>query len=311
MWKHEILNSLYTDDRNKFFSKEMIYLINNAQTFYLGHIMDDPTGIITSLTKSQTSTKEPWFLSSITANRLPFPVSMFEYHDSYEDMNVTRFGTPSKDFKGKCCLLAQHIDNNIMQVYSITWNSIHDFWMIWPTIITIKVGSLFTEQEYNSIRHKFDLTPYNKTTGNLYLNYFNNPEGMKVRQLFSAEEVLSWDVPWLASFLMLLNCKNIRTHEILPPEKLNKKRMKNGKLPHYTYKVLKLKVMGDSSDNNNEIIMGDNNWENRMHFCRGHFKFFTDKKPLMGRHTGLYWWSSHIRGKNTEGFVDKEYQCAE
>ena len=41
--------------------------------------------------------------------------------------------------------------------------------------------------------------------------------------------------------------------------------------------------------------------------CRGHFKRYTEDKPLFGRYTGLYWWQPHIRGADRSGAVIKDY----
>jgi len=45
----------------------------------------------------------------------------------------------------------------------------------------------------------------------------------------------------------------------------------------------------------------------RVHLCRGHFKQYTADHPLLGRHVGLYVWQPHVRGKNKDGVVMKDY----
>jgi hypothetical protein len=40
-----------------------------------------------------------------------------------------------------------------------------------------------------------------------------------------------------------------------------------------------------------------------LHLCRGHFKTFTTERPLLGRHTGTYWWEPHLRGSADNGVV--------
>jgi len=101
----------------------------------------------------------------------------------------------------------------------------------------------------------------------------------------------------------LLSCKNISTQEILPSEKLNKKRIRNGKLPVYSYKVLTYNpnalTKKYKSDN-----MTDPKYHVRLHFCRGHIKTYTEEKKLLGKHTGSFWWEPAMRGQNKDGFVD-------
>ncbi len=113
---------------------------------------------------------------------------------------------------------------------------------------------------------------------------------------------------FLTLFLNLLSCKNISTEDILPPEKVNKKRIKNGKLPLYSYKVLNVNPFGDKNQTSGGRL---NEYHNRLHFQRGHFKRFSEDKPLFGMFSGRYWWQPHLRGKNKDGFVDKEYHIRE
>lgn len=104
----------------------------------------------------------------------------------------------------------------------------------------------------------------------------------------------------------LLSCKNVFSERIERPEKVNKKRLRKGKLPLYDYHVLKVKTPKSVY----ETVIGkkeDPAYHNRVHLCRGHFKEFTAEKPLFGRYTGTYWWQPAMRGKNMDGFVDKDY----
>ncbi|MFA5433392.1 MAG: hypothetical protein WC319_11075 [Candidatus Paceibacterota bacterium] len=106
--------------------------------------------------------------------------------------------------------------------------------------------------------------------------------------------------------LNLLHCKNIVKKENKPPEKLNKKRIKNGKLPLFSYYTLHIK---DSINSNSKNVLGDHN---RIHLCRGHFKHYTKENPLFGKLTGMYWWQPHVRGQNKDGIIMKDYvvKCA-
>jgi hypothetical protein len=101
--------------------------------------------------------------------------------------------------------------------------------------------------------------------------------------------------------LTLLSCKNIAKKENKPPEKLNKKRIKNGKLPLFSYYTLHIK---DSGNSNSKNVLGDHN---RIHLCRGHFKHYTEDNPLFGKLTGMYWWQPHVRGQNKDGIIMKDY----
>lgn len=107
-------------------------------------------------------------------------------------------------------------------------------------------------------------------------------------------------------FILLLNCKNIRTEIHKPSEALNKSRRKKGKQELFSYKTLKLLLPG----NKEKHLLADEptGEHNRIHFCRGHFKEYTADAPLFGRITGLWWWQPHVRGQNKDGIVMKDYE---
>jgi hypothetical protein len=110
----------------------------------------------------------------------------------------------------------------------------------------------------------------------------------------------------LNSFLKLVNCKNVSTEKIHPPEKLNKKRRILGKQPLFTYHTLVLNSISDKK--HNSVDSDSCGIKQRLHFCRGHFKEFTPERPLFGRLTGLYWWQPQVRGNKDLGIVHKDYK---
>lgn len=104
----------------------------------------------------------------------------------------------------------------------------------------------------------------------------------------------------------LLNCINIIHIKNNHPEKLQKARIKRGKLPLQSYYTLELK--GVSKKYENMMKKNDPQWANRIHLCRGHFKRYTEDKPLFGKYTGLWWWQPAVRGKNKKGVIFKDYE---
>ena len=107
--------------------------------------------------------------------------------------------------------------------------------------------------------------------------------------------------------LMLLNTKNITTIDNPPPAKLNKKRIKNGKQPLFTYKTLRLQLPAKKRKKGSGLSTATDN-TTRLHLCRGHFKTYTEDKPLLGKFTGRYWWQPHARGDKSQGVVMKDYE---
>lgn len=111
------------------------------------------------------------------------------------------------------------------------------------------------------------------------------------------------DLAVFANALMLLGCTNIGTEKHAPPVALNKKRQKAGKQPLLTYHTLVLKPVGRHQESIPRHL-----WNNCIHLMRGHFKTYTDEKPLFGRITGRFWWQPAVRGKNKDGVVMKDYE---
>lgn len=110
----------------------------------------------------------------------------------------------------------------------------------------------------------------------------------------------------LQNLIILLNCKNITTEDHKPNVALNKSRRKKGKQELFTYKTLKLVL--PSNKKNADSSSQPTGEHNRIHFCRGHFKEYTEDHPLFGKYTGIYWWQPHVRGQNKEGVVIKDYE---
>ena len=108
------------------------------------------------------------------------------------------------------------------------------------------------------------------------------------------------------TILDVLSCKNVSLTPVEPPEKLNKKRIKNGKQPLYRYHVLTVDL--DKGRKQSGVGRGANLGTMPVHLCRGHFKEYTTEKPLFGRVTGRFWWQPYARGKAENGVVMKDYE---
>lgn len=114
------------------------------------------------------------------------------------------------------------------------------------------------------------------------------------------------DVTMAVAILNVLSCKNVHLSMVDPPRALNKKRVKNGKLPLYRYHVLEVdlgagRAQSGKAPRGNAGIMP-------VHLCRGHFKEYTEERPLFGRVTGRFWWQPCARGNAQRGVVIKDYK---
>lgn len=100
-----------------------------------------------------------------------------------------------------------------------------------------------------------------------------------------------------------LNASNVNSVTLPAPDKLNKKRLKNGKPPFFEYKILDIFLGADHSDLHSKdarnSIEGWMNSGKRLHAVRGH---------LMRSHGMIVWRRSHMRGNPERGAIVKDYQ---
>lgn len=108
--------------------------------------------------------------------------------------------------------------------------------------------------------------------------------------------------------LGVANCKNIILERQCPyDEALQKARVRRGKPPFFDYHILRI----DPSKTRTKTIGGPVEHDSdpkRLHICRGHFKTYTDERPLFGRLTGTFWVPQHMRGDMDVGVVAKDYE---
>lgn len=123
---------------------------------------------------------------------------------------------------------------------------------------------------------------------------FANQELSITRTAKVADE-LSIGFDAVTELMMMLSLSNVGTRKINAPEKLNKKRLRSGKLPLYDYHVLTIDGSDvcdiSGSEQSDRVI--------RSHFRRGHIRKLGDGRKIWVRAT-------FVHGK-ADGFVDKDY----
>jgi|GEM_PF-2595747 len=154
---------------------------------------------------------------------------------------------------------------------------------------------------YVSPNHKqltyFDSGDYTFETLVLYTG---EDENVRKQHVASSHQTLSM----VNLCLMVLTCKNIGTETIPAPVKLNNKRKKTGKLPIFSYKTLILKPFGKKQMESEAKGL----WHNRVHLAMGHWKTYTQERPMFGKYHGRFWCPAHVRGQNRDGVVMKDYE---
>ena len=106
----------------------------------------------------------------------------------------------------------------------------------------------------------------------------------------------------------MMNCSNVGTVMVEPAPKLSKKRQKRHGLPLIRYRVIQVKphltATGAKHSAEGETV-GEHT---PLHICRGHFKTYEEDRPLLGKHSGTFWWKSQVRGSKAAGEIIHEYE---
>jgi hypothetical protein len=122
-------------------------------------------------------------------------------------------------------------------------------------------------------------------------------DGMERLAMSMAEPVM-WAIG-------LMNCKNVSLQEI-SREPITTKKQRRARNPGLRYNTIVLPngqtTMRRPSDGNGERDVMP------LHQVRGHFKTYTKDAPLLGQHTGTYWWEWQVRGNKANGEVKSDYR---
>lgn len=216
------------------------------------------------------------------------------------------FDMVSKSNGNKCGALLENMPNGFSSQVAFKNGVIKEFSR--PEGFMVYVFGTDQNGDWNISNWSYYVSPNHKQdtylgdgcyTFETLILYTGEYEYVRKQQLTPSHQTLSM----VNLCLMLLNCMNITTETIPAPDKLNKKRKKQGKQPLFSYHTLVIKPVGKRQESIPKHL-----WENRIHLQRGHFKTYTDEKPLFGHITGRFWWQPHVRGRNKDGIVMKDYK---
>lgn len=270
MFANQIIESI-VDCKEKSFSISKSWIVDSLKSsikFHLGEFNDSVNNVIVKLSGS------PLFQGV----SLPYPKTLLTYTESQENINNDEFEKSSK--RG---ILAIELDELRKLILQFSYFDKKKKWLV-PLYCL----------EYSPGQCKI-------------VNVISESE---IADKLSDDEVREYclqiqsEASLFHAFLALLSCKNVVTETVLQPERLNKIRERKGKLPLYDFKVLNVQVPGVKQSHSLRSM--GNERLNRVHLCRGHFKEFTEQKPLFGKFTGRYWWQPSVRGKG-EGMIVKDY----
>lgn len=246
-------------------SADFVQLVRDAQKFYAGDVcvLPDPVDKI----------REDW-------HRLPYPICLFEF----QDVDPKEVKRPFFILAEELCYSDERVD--CMRVHSFTVYAIPAY-----------MGEdLYLHSGYVEINRVSGT--YNAIANVVTLKFLSGGDGFK--KLAGPEQLHDSMVAcadWLNSFLSVLNCSNVEIAEVSEPKFLNKKRLKKGKVPIYSYKTLVLKTRQQRLENG----IGTHD-SPRIHLRRGHIK---------RRKTGNFWWEPCVVGDRKRGIVVKDYRADE
>lgn len=212
---------------------------------------------------------------------------------------------------GNLGMLVKELKEDLLLTFSFSGGqSRNDRWLMYATYHLIALNREIILEDYDLLEEAFDgevvvdrnmIEPGNVSPNPAYVKEFmDHYEGL----LESPVDDEPLTMRLMNTALLLLSCKNIVTETVHAPAKLNKARKKKNKKPILSYKLLNVIVPRKRKDHEGSEETGI---LQRLHLCRGHFKYYSNDKPLFGRITGRFWWQPQVRGSMEMGIIKKEY----
>lgn len=283
--------------------------IKKAQHFHLGNYQE-----MASYFKNKITDKDVLFMEE-RGRYIKLP-----YNSCWFDFNVSDDGSAKKEglihiFKRG--ILAQNIGLGeamivyVMSEYPAKADNIipnKKVWVLSPYSLFISIGKNISECDSDTFPFlgMFDHKKYKQG------NVFPLPNSQYAADLFFSDNETArmlidedtLDIKVLNMALMFLSCKNIGIDNNYPAKALNQKRKKSNKQELFTYKTLILKPFGKKQESIPKHL-----WDNKIHLCRGHFKTYSQEKPLLGKIVGRFWWQPQARGNKDNGIIIKDYKA--
>lgn len=103
--------------------------------------------------------------------------------------------------------------------------------------------------------------------------------------------------------LSFMHCKNILITQYDPHNHPKGRTRHASHIKHYTLEIDPMRKILESKGG-----ASHNGIKKALHICRGHFKTFSEEKPLLGKAAGTFWWADHMRGSIQNGLIDKDYE---
>jgi hypothetical protein len=136
-----------------------------------------------------------------------------------------------------------------------------------------------------------------------YLGYSTGLNDGVPDESFEEMHKAVWQLGKAAFFaISLMNCRNVRTSTEQTKRRGGKK-TKRRPAPSVEYRVIHL-----PKSDSGPTRCGNAPGTTKLHTARGHFKTYTAEAPLMGKHTGTYYWGWQVRGRKENGEIVSSYK---
>jgi len=317
------LDELGPEDHKKLTVKNMSLLIGHiqkAQKYYMGN-----GALLKSIDniREKNPGKKAFFGEWAQDVKLPFNHCWFDFHDD----NILSHVFPNHKpptvrigiYAGRCNPEADKEDPEIIQLMPCYSYGSTKHWVLCNNVYSIKIGHNFLEKEAislsNSIFPKLYPTERSKHIQEIVSSYIIKTPIVDLDDIDATEPVKEYmqyigktievhACITLNIFLMIVNCQNVVTETISTfKQKKSKKLFKNKGV---TYKVLKFKLPKSSKRYDDKSKRGQEPTL-PLHICSGHFKTYTEDRPLFGKVAGRWWWHDQVRGRKENGIVNKDY----
>jgi hypothetical protein len=117
-------------------------------------------------------------------------------------------------------------------------------------------------------------------------------------------------VPFVYKAISALH-QRCAVEEVTPPAPRPPRRpgrARERELTRHTYYVLQVKPLAPETAEDFRRIGTPERAGSREHRVRGHFKIYTEAKPLFGKYVRTIWVPEHVRGDDSYGEIRKDYE---
>lgn len=325
MYSHEVINDINWRLKRSNGMDDDIYLSNlkilkdvlrKSHKFHLGN-MEEYHSIVDPMMESDDNT---FMGENGNYVKMPYQHLWIDYCFTPKDDDILPNGIPHESVSTRRGIYACEILPDVILCQTVSYVDIDKKWIPSISMHMFIINDVF-ENRPDAVQFLSDKFSGVAKSGVLEtirdMNYCFIPVSNLLNQIHDHNEK-GREAVWgaldedraelliLNMTLKLLCCKNIVQERVEPTKRIRrKKRMVHVRDKRkWSFHVLKVQLPKTRKSNGGS---SDGNGTTRVHFCRGHFKTYTEDAPLFGKYTGRFWWQPTLRGSSDKGVVLKTY----